>query len=239
MKFLSRILVVCVFAAAALNGTEATADDLQKAKRAYDKRNYATAIKLLLPMAKGGDAKAQHLLGRTYDFAQGQTGVRSDNTKAQLWYEKAVRQDYLPAIRDLGFHLVREFKNAKRGYSLLKTAAERGDAGAQLGLGIYLASSNWGLPVDRIAARKWLLRSIEQKFAYAATHLHLMYRADRDYVEAYKWDIIGQYLSEQQGSRVKGPLILPDIREKMTKSQVAEAKRQAVAWLVAHAEKPI
>ena len=132
MKILSHFLLVCVFVAATvLNGTNAAADDLQKAERAYDKGNSAAAIKLLLPLAKGGNAKAQHLLGLTYDFADGRTGVKSDNTKAQFWYEKAVKQDYLPAIRDLGAHLLRELKNVKRGYRLLKTAAERGDAKAQ------------------------------------------------------------------------------------------------------------
>jgi hypothetical protein len=65
-----------------------------------------------------------------------------------------------------------------------------------------------------------------------------MYRADRDYVEAYKWDVIGQYLWEQQGAVVKGPLILPDIRRKMTNSQIAESQRRAKAWLKAHGEKP-
>lgn len=237
MKLLFRILVVCIFAGTATNGSEAAENDFQTAKRAYDKRNYATVIKLLLPLAEGGDAKAQHLLARTYDFAQGQTGVKSDNTKAQFWYEKAVQQDYLPAIRDLGAHLVREFKNVKRGYGLLKTAAERGDAGAQLGLGIYLASSDWGLPVDRAKARTWLLKSIGQKYAYAATRLHLMYRRDGDTVESYKWDIIGQFLTTKD-SLVKGPLILPDIREKMTESQVAESQRRAKVWLQAHGEKP-
>lgn len=234
MKFLSHILVVCVFVAATvLNGTNAAADDLQKAERAYDKGNSAAAIKLLLPLAKAGNTKAQHLLGLTYDFADGRTGVKSDNTKAQFWYEKAVNQDYLPAIRDLGTHLLRELKNVKRGYRLLKTAAERGDAKAQFGLGIYLLRSNWGWPVDRAAARKWFIKAIEQKYSIAATYLLKMYKQDGDYVEAHKWDLIDQFLEKRNKT-----FLLPDVREDMTASQIAESKRRAKEWLKAHGEKP-
>ena len=239
MKSFFRILVVCIFAMAALNSAGAAENNYQRAKRAYDKSNYAAAIRLLLPMSKAGDAKAQHLLGLTYNFADGRTGVKRNRTKAQYWYEKAVKQDYTPAFRRLGFLLVGTVKNSKRGLGLLKVAAERGDARAQWGMGFYLMNSNRGVPADRPAARKWLLRAIEQKYAYAATHLLLMYRRDGDNVEAYKWDVIGQYLWEQQGALTKGPLIKPDIRRRMTKNQIAEAKRRALAWLVAHVDKPI
>ncbi|MHA1536205.1 MAG: tetratricopeptide repeat protein [Alphaproteobacteria bacterium] len=200
---------------------------------------FTKAIKLLLPMSNAGVAKAQHLLGATYNFADGRTGVKRNKTKARFWYEKAVKQDYTPALRDLGFSLVGPPKSTKRGMHLLKMAAERGDAQAQWGMGFYLMNSNRGVPADRPAARKWLLRAIEQKYAYAATHLLLMYRRDGDNVEAYKWDIVGKYLWEQQGAATKGPLIRPDVRRRMTKSQIAEAQRRAVAWLAAHRDKPI
>ena len=234
MNVLSRILVVCIFAAgAALIGAEALADDLQKAKRAYDKGNPAAAIKLLLPMAKAGNPKAQILLGRVYSLPGGRPGVKRDRTKAQFWYEKAVKQDYTPAFRALGFHLVGTGKNPFRGYRLLKVAAERGDAKAQWGLGLYLSSSNWGLPEDRAAARKWLLKSIEQKHVNAALQLMKWYLDESDNVEAHKWDLIVQYLW-----KTKSTSLLPDVREDMTKSQVAESQRRAKAWLEAHGEKP-
>ena len=240
MQIFFRILVVCFFAGAPFNSLDAAENDFLIARRVYDKGSEAAAVKLLLPIAKAGDPRAQHLLGYIYDMTDGTAGVKGDDTKALFWYEKAVQQDYTPALRNLAFHLIREFKNVKRGIRLLKIAAERGDAEAQYGMGYYLwAPNTWGTQVDRPAARKWLLKAIEQKFARAATQLLLLYSADGDYIEAYKWDVIGQYLSEQQGSRVKGPLILPDIRRKMTKSQIAEAKRRAVAWLVARREKPI
>jgi len=234
MKFLSHILVVCVFVAATvLNGTNAAADDLQKAKLAYDKGNPAAAIKLLLLMAKSGNPEAQILLGRIYSLPGGWPGVKRDRTKAQFWLEKAVKQNYTPAFRALGFHLVGTGKNPFRGYRLLKTAAERGDAKAQWGLGLYLMSSNWGLPEDRAAARKWLLKSIEQKHVNAAFELLKWYRGEGDYTEAHKWDLIVQYLWKSDST-----LLHPDIREKMTKTQIAESQRRAKAWLKAHGENP-
>ena len=119
-----------------------------------------------------------------------------------------------------------------RTVRILKVAAVRGDAVAQWGMGLYLLSSNWGVPVDRTAARKWFIKAIEPKYSHAATYLLLIYRDDGDYIEAYKWDIIGQFLTTE------GSLILPDVREKMTKSQIIESQRRAAIWLAAHAEKP-
>ena len=174
MKFLFRILVVCIFAGAALNSADAAENNYQKAKRAYDDNEYATAVKLLIPMAKAGDPKAQVLLGRIYDMPDGRPGVKKDRTKAQFWFEKAVKQDYTRGYRALGFHLVGTGKNPKRGLRILKVAAVRGDAVAQWGMGLYLLSSNWGVPVDRTAARKWFIKAIEQKYSHAATYLLLI-----------------------------------------------------------------
>ena len=59
MNFIPRILVVCVFTVAVLNGVGAAENNYQKAKRAYDDNQYAVAINLLLPSAKAGNPKAQ------------------------------------------------------------------------------------------------------------------------------------------------------------------------------------
>ena len=233
MKFLLRILVVSIFAGAAINGSDAAENDFQIAKRAYDKNNEVKAVKLLLPLAKAGDPKAQRLLGYLYELTDGTHGVKRDTTKARFWYEKAVKQDYTPAFRELGRHLIREFRNAKRGYHLLNVAAERGDAKAQFSLGLFLSSSNWGIPEDRAAARKWFIKAIEQKYSIAATYLLKMHRRDGDYVEAHKWDLIDQFLEKRNKT-----FLLPDVREDMTETQIAESQRRAKERLKAHGEKP-
>ncbi|MHA1538031.1 MAG: tetratricopeptide repeat protein [Alphaproteobacteria bacterium] len=142
MKYLFRIFVVCIFAGAAINGSYAAETNLQTAKRAYEKNNVVKAVKLLLPLAKAGDPKARLLLGSIYELTDGTHGVKSDNTKARFWYEQAVKQDYTLAFGDLGRHLIREGRNPKRGFRLLKVAAKRGDAMAQFSLGVYYLSNS-------------------------------------------------------------------------------------------------
>jgi TPR repeat protein len=100
-------------------------------------------------------------------------------------------------------------------------------------LGLILSRSSWGIPEDRAASRKWFLKAIEQKYSIAATYLLKMYKEDGDLVEAYKWDLIDQFLEKRNKT-----VLLPDIREDMTKSQIAESQRRAKAWLRAHGEKP-
>jgi hypothetical protein len=56
------------------------------ARRAYDKGNYAEALKQLQPLAESGDTSAQVLLGTMY--ANGK-GIAQDDAQAALWYEKA------------------------------------------------------------------------------------------------------------------------------------------------------
>jgi TPR repeat protein len=56
------------------------------ARRAYDKGNYAEALKQLQPLAEAGDTSAQVLLGRM--LADGK-GVPQDDAQAAQWYWKA------------------------------------------------------------------------------------------------------------------------------------------------------
>ena len=46
-------------------------DDFQDGVDAYDRKDYKTAYKLLLPFAEQGNASAQYNLGGMYDQGQG------------------------------------------------------------------------------------------------------------------------------------------------------------------------
>ncbi len=59
------------------------------AVEAYDQGDYATAFAESKPVAEGGDADAQYLLGFLY--ARGE-GVRRDIVRAYLWFTLAARQ---------------------------------------------------------------------------------------------------------------------------------------------------
>ncbi len=71
-----------------------------------------------------------------------------------------------------------------------RRAAEQGDAGAQVDLGV-MYSKGIGVPQDLREAAKWYRRAAEQGFVYAQYNLGLMYRkgegVPQDDREAVKW----------------------------------------------------
>ena len=74
-------------------------DDLKDAEDAYQSKDYETAYKLLLPLAKQGYAPAQHNLGLMY--LRGQE-VLQDYKEAIKWYLLAAEQEYSLAQNTVG-----------------------------------------------------------------------------------------------------------------------------------------
>ena len=75
------------------------ADDFDDADDAYQSKDYETAYKLLLPLAKRGYAPAQHNLGLMY--LRGQE-VLQDYKEAIKWYLLAAEQEYSLAQNTVG-----------------------------------------------------------------------------------------------------------------------------------------
>jgi len=73
--------------------------DFQKGLKAYDNKDYATALKEFTPLAKQGDADAQYILGVMYDKGQ---GVTQDYKAAVKWYRLAAEQGDASAQFNLG-----------------------------------------------------------------------------------------------------------------------------------------
>lgn len=67
---------------------------------AYDRADYATALKVWLPQAKEGSAEAQTYVGEIYEKG---LGIQPDYALAAEWYKKAAEQGYARAQIDLGF----------------------------------------------------------------------------------------------------------------------------------------
>ena len=78
----------------------AIADDLEDGYTAYDKQDYATALRLWEPLAEQRNASAQYLLGHMYD--QGH-GVFQSYKTAFKWYTLAAEQGNYSAQSSLGF----------------------------------------------------------------------------------------------------------------------------------------
>lgn len=67
---------------------------------AYDRANYATALKIWLPKAQEGDPAAQTYVGEIYEKG---LGVKADYELAFRWYQKAAAQGYSRAQINLGY----------------------------------------------------------------------------------------------------------------------------------------
>ncbi|HFE38245.1 MAG TPA: hypothetical protein ENK06_07505 [Gammaproteobacteria bacterium] len=67
---------------------------------AFDRADYATALKIWLPQAKAGDPAAQTNVGEIYEKGM---GVEPDYDFAAVWYKKAAKQGYSRAQINLGY----------------------------------------------------------------------------------------------------------------------------------------
>ena len=63
--------------------------DFEKGKQAYQRGDFATALREWRPLAEQGDANAQTKLGIMYDKGQ---GVPKNHAEAAKWYRKAAEQ---------------------------------------------------------------------------------------------------------------------------------------------------
>ena len=86
--------VLCVGLAAS-----ASAGQLEEGEAAYLHWDFATALRLLRPLADGGNAKEEYYIGCMYLREQ---GVPWDLTEATKWFRKAADQNYAPAQTELG-----------------------------------------------------------------------------------------------------------------------------------------
>ncbi len=110
--------------------------DFDEGVAAYNRGDYATALREFRPLAERGDAKAQYHLGVMYSKGE---GVPQDDAKAVKWYRKAAEQGHASAQNNLGVlyfkgkGVPQDDAEAARWY---RKAAEQGDAYAQYALGI-------------------------------------------------------------------------------------------------------
>ena len=73
--------------------------DFLKGWDAYNKGDYATALREWKPLAEQGDASAQSLVGSMYNEG---LGVPQDDKTAVKWYRLAAEQGFAAAQASLG-----------------------------------------------------------------------------------------------------------------------------------------
>jgi TPR repeat protein len=130
------------------------AGPLEDSLAAYQRGDYATALRLIGPLADRGDPNAQYRLGVLYD--QGH-GVLQDSTAAMRWYRKAADQGNTDAQFTIGIMYAKgegvpqDFAAAVAWY---RKAAEQGYASAQNNLGTMYTQGE-GVPQDFVFAHMW------------------------------------------------------------------------------------
>ncbi|TSE23937.1 tetratricopeptide repeat protein [Tepidimonas aquatica] len=118
---------------------------------AYERGDYATALKEWRPLARQGHASAQYNLGVMYD--QGR-GVPQDYAEAVKWYRQAAAQGHAKAQSNLGLMYAKgrgvpqDYAEAVKWY---RQAAAQGLAAAQYNLGV-MYDEGWGVPQDKVLA---------------------------------------------------------------------------------------
>jgi len=128
--------------------------DYKAGEDAYNRGDYATALREWRPLAEQGDALAQYNLGVLYRKGR---GVPQDDVQARQWYEKAAAQGQAKAQYNLGTLYLngggvpKDYQQALRWFRM---AADQGEALAQTKIGI-MYDDGQGVPHDFVQAHKW------------------------------------------------------------------------------------
>ncbi len=121
---------------------------------AYQRGDYATALREFRPLAEQGVAKAQFNLGLMYDNGW---GVPQDYAEAVKWWRKAAEQGDASAQYDLA-NMYRDSQGVPQDYAEAlkwdRKAAEQGYALAQNNLGVMYRMGK-GVPQDYVQAHMW------------------------------------------------------------------------------------
>jgi hypothetical protein len=196
MRRTALVLVLLVAA------TAAWADVFDDAAEAGRRRDFTTALRLLQPVAEGGDLRAQLAVARIYDGGYWPRRYR----EAVKWYRLAAEQGDAGSQYQLGYMYLRRmgvrFDPAAAARWFLR-AAEQGHWRAQIELS-RMYDEGWGVPRDRPKAYMWL-------------------RIGMTY---------GNYTGRGGGRwrSTQGQSELRIIARSMTAAQVAEAERLATVW---------
>jgi len=85
--------------ASATNSSARSPQSIDAAIVAYQKQQYAAALKLFEAAAQKGNREAQHTLAFMYRDGK---GTKRNEAKALAWYRRAAEQGYAPAAYNLG-----------------------------------------------------------------------------------------------------------------------------------------
>lgn len=136
----------------ALGAAPAAMAGFAEGATAYNNKNYSVAYREIAPLAKAGNADAEHLLGLMYYMGR---GVAQDYKQALAWHRKAALQGkadaqyVVGAMYYTGNAVIQDHKQAVVWF---RKAAEQGHADAQQVLGLMYRYHIGGMPQDNVIA---------------------------------------------------------------------------------------
>jgi hypothetical protein len=143
--------------------------DVQGGVEAWQRGDFANAVRQWRPLADRGDPDAQFNMGQAYKLGR---GVPADLRIAQSWYQKAAAQGHEQAQGNLGLILYQSGKRAE-AMPWIRKSADRGDPRAQYVLGIELTNGEL-MPRDFPRAYALMTRAASQGLPQAAKSLAQM-----------------------------------------------------------------
>jgi uncharacterized protein len=158
-----------------------TANDYQEGNLP---RDFSGSIRELRQSAAQGNAVAEFLLGHAYQLG---LGVPKDMTETELWYARAAEA---PNTGLENAHSQAGPKDFSQAFDAYRRAAEQGDAGAQLYLGLAYDLGR-DVPRNSMEATRWYRKAAAQGSSSAATNLGVLYYngdgTPKDSAEAVVW----------------------------------------------------
>lgn len=148
--------------------------DVNEGEKAFESGDYATALRILKPLAETGDAKAQFYVGKMYYLGK---GAPQDHAQAIRFYRKAADQGHAKAQNDLGTMYVSGRgvdRDDAQAVTWFRKAADQGNADAQFNLGVMYLKGQ-GETRDLAQAGTWFRKAAEQGNANAQFNLAVMH----------------------------------------------------------------
>lgn len=119
---------------------------------AYDRHDYALALREVAPLADAGNADAQHLIGLMYYMGR---GMPRDHAQAFRWEHRAAVQGHAAAEYVIGAMYYTGnavSRNQTLAVSWFRKAAQHGHPDAQYALGLMYRYHVAGVPEDPVIA---------------------------------------------------------------------------------------
>jgi len=200
-------------------------DSYEIGTAALESGDYATAWRILAPLAEAGDARAQNDVGVMYGRG---LGVPESYAQAAVWITRAAEQGNPYAQSTLGYMYYRA-RGVERDYDAAarwsRRAAEQGIASAQTDLG-FLYDKGHGVEQDYAEAARWYRRAAEQGYPEAQRNLGSMYEhgsgLPADPLIAYAWYGVASAAGDQLALK-----LLARIAKRMTQDQIARGRELA------------